>query len=116
MEWFISILVFAGYLLAFLLCAAAVAGGLFLAATAHKSRKQIVHEARLEHLKSGWKIYFKGAGGILLAIVGIVGCCFIVYYYWKVLLVVLLLGGSGGEAARRYRKKKRVKKKVKRKR
>jgi len=113
MEWFITVLVFAGYLFASLLCLVAIVGGIYLAATAYKSRRQIVDEATLEHPKSGWKIYFKGTGGILLAIVGVVGTCFIVYHYWKVLLVLLLLlVVGGGKTAKRYQKKKSAKKKT----
>jgi uncharacterized membrane protein len=114
MEWFITALVFIGYMFAMLLCLVAVIGGVYLAVVAYKRRRQIVEEAKLEHTKSGYIIYFKGTGGILLAIAGIVGCCFIVYHYWKVLLVLPFLAG-GGETARRHRKSKRSKKKTRKK-
>ena len=114
MEWLITALVFIGYIFAMLLCLAAVIGGVYLAVVAYKRRQHIVEEATLEHTKSGYTIYFKGAGGILLAIVGIVGCCFIVYHYWKVLLALPFLAG-GGETARRHRKSKRSKKNTRKK-
>lgn len=110
MGWFITALVFVGYLLAFILCMAAVAGGVYLAYTSYKSRRQINDEATLEHPKSGWKIHFKGAGGVLLAITGTVGCCIIVYHYWQVLLGVLIILAGGGETTRSHIKRKRVKK------
>jgi len=115
MEWFITALVFIGYMFAMLLCLVAVIGGAYLTVVAYKRRRQIVEEAKLENTKSGYIIYFKGTGGILLAIAGIVGCCFIVYHYWKVLLVLPFLAGGGGETARRHRKSKRLKKKTRKK-
>lgn len=113
MDKIITVLVFVGCVLGLLVCLIAVVGGIWLAATAYKSRRHTKDEATLEHPESGWKLHVKATGGILLAIAGLVGCCFIVYHYWQTLLgILVLLVGGGGETALRKSKKKRVMKKV----
>jgi hypothetical protein len=113
MEKVITILVFAGFVLALLLCLVAVVGGIWLAFAAYRSRRRTKDEATFEHPKSGWKVHIKAAGGIILSIAGLVGCCFIVYHYWQALLgVLVILGAGGGEVSRQKPKKKAVRKKI----
>ena len=113
MEKLITVFVFAGFVLALLVCLVAVVGGIWLAVAAYKSRRRTKDEATFEHPESGWKVSIKTTGGIILAIAGLAGCCFIVYHYWQTLLAIpVVLGAGGGEASRRKGKKKRVKKKV----
>ena len=116
MEAVITALIFIGYLLAFFLCLAALGGGIYLATSAYTGRFRSKDEAAIEYSNSGLKVYFKGTGGILLAIAGVVGCCFIVYHYWQVLLGALVIIAGGGETVRRRSKKKTVKKKIAKKR